>query len=405
MTMNNETKAIKKALKDAGYPVTSCSHGRGTAYSWIEIRIDDYQEVIRNGQKTDQSDDVYKIVRGIIGRTDQVLVSWSKHHLCKECLISNCERYHTPDSCACGGFCDHERSELLEKQHRDFMQRREADKTDPITVEYYNDVVEIRNVSGALFTIPKTRFDDLVIQGKTKDQVFDLLCLEDLEFKKAEKYRKECEATREGLGHPWVYHGDGTRDNIGGPRPEDPVKAPYEVREIKIDDWNGSVFFDSFYSANAWLRKQAEKFPAGGGYSKLNFRVVFGDGQDYSGRLDCKHSSEPDNDLDLFKHILEHLTFYSGRLKKLPDHITHEDYQRILKDTGADKVRQAGEFIDKYLSPRCACGHVFNDRDVSIVEMALPGQDYYDGNMYVMTCTVCGLMTEIREDYIPEVPA
>ena len=39
-TMNQETKAAKKALKDAGIAVTSCKHGTGSVYGWIYVVID-----------------------------------------------------------------------------------------------------------------------------------------------------------------------------------------------------------------------------------------------------------------------------------------------------------------------------------------------------------------------------
>ncbi len=35
-----QTRAIKKALQVAGYPVTNVKHGTGTARSWIHIRLD-----------------------------------------------------------------------------------------------------------------------------------------------------------------------------------------------------------------------------------------------------------------------------------------------------------------------------------------------------------------------------
>ncbi len=34
-----ETKAVKKALADAGFKVSRVGHGRGTACTWLEVRL------------------------------------------------------------------------------------------------------------------------------------------------------------------------------------------------------------------------------------------------------------------------------------------------------------------------------------------------------------------------------
>jgi len=59
---NEETKEIKQALKKAGYPVISCKHGRGTAYCWHDITIDDYRHKIVNGKKIDQYQDPKMVI-------------------------------------------------------------------------------------------------------------------------------------------------------------------------------------------------------------------------------------------------------------------------------------------------------------------------------------------------------
>lgn len=39
MNRREQTKAVKKALQAAGYPVTNVKHGTGTARSWIHIKL------------------------------------------------------------------------------------------------------------------------------------------------------------------------------------------------------------------------------------------------------------------------------------------------------------------------------------------------------------------------------
>jgi len=120
-----DTQKVKKALKAAGYPVTSVTRGTGTASHWIEITIDDYQSVINNqGDMVSQYGAVLSIAKKASGRehleddiqTDLFLVNisvhFTKYRRCRECVISNCREYHTPDSGACGGFCNQEMADI-----------------------------------------------------------------------------------------------------------------------------------------------------------------------------------------------------------------------------------------------------------------------------------------------------
>jgi len=38
-TQRGETKAVKDALKQAGYTVIRVGHGRGTAWGWLDVTI------------------------------------------------------------------------------------------------------------------------------------------------------------------------------------------------------------------------------------------------------------------------------------------------------------------------------------------------------------------------------
>ena len=104
--------------------------------------------------------------------------------------------------------------------------------------------------------------------------------------------------------------------------------------------------FDSFAAA-AWLRSQAATFPATGGYDKHDFKVEFGDGETYEGRLDCKHFSCADADLDVFQHIKSTCVWMAGR-EKYP-HCGEDKYRQFLKHHPDEEIKAYGDFIDKYL--------------------------------------------------------
>jgi hypothetical protein len=107
--------------------------------------------------------------------------------------------------------------------------------------------------------------------------------------------------------------------------------------------------FNSWFDANNWLISQSSTFPGHNeGYDKHDFKVIFDDGVIYEGRLDCKQSTEPDNDLNIHKHIIELCEWYAG-LTKNP-HIGKAKYNEIMKQP--EYVNHANEykkFIITYL--------------------------------------------------------
>jgi hypothetical protein len=116
-----DTQKVKKALKAAGYPVTSVHRDTGTASHWIDITIDDYQSIMNEyGDMESQYGKVLWIAQVASGRehlhddiqTDlfmvNISVNFTKYHKCSECVISNCERWHKPEDCACGSFRNQE---------------------------------------------------------------------------------------------------------------------------------------------------------------------------------------------------------------------------------------------------------------------------------------------------------
>ena len=110
-----DTQKVKKALKAAGYPVTSVTRGKGTASHWIEIEIDDYQGKINDqGEMISQYGDVLWIAQVASGRehlhddsqTDlflvNITVNFKKWRGCNDCVVQ-CDRYRK-DMGACGSF-------------------------------------------------------------------------------------------------------------------------------------------------------------------------------------------------------------------------------------------------------------------------------------------------------------
>lgn len=323
-----DTQRVKKALKAAGYNVISVTRGRGTAYNWIEITIDDYRSIIDdNGNMTDRYGDVMQIAKLASGRQDleddistdlfmvNISVNFKKYHTCSECIVSNCDKYHTPDMGVCGGFVNQAMNEKKKKEHEEYLEEQKRLEKEPIKVTYnpITGTVALQNMVvniGARFTITEDGYNNLVSQGKTNSQIFDHLAYEDTLERKAKEYAKECELNREKLGHPWIYDGSGNRNNIAGWDPNYREKGPHGVKEIIITRAEGSSYlcgipkyFNSFQSASNWLKSQAYSFPKTGGYDKHDFKIVFIDGETYSGRLDCKHFTCSDNDLDLFNHV------------------------------------------------------------------------------------------------------
>ena len=120
-----DTQKVKKALKAAGYPVTSVHRDTGTASHWISITIDDYREKMNErGEMDDHYRKVLWIAQVASGRehlhddiqTDlfmvNISVNFTKYRKCSECVISNCERWHKPEDCACGSFHSQEMANI-----------------------------------------------------------------------------------------------------------------------------------------------------------------------------------------------------------------------------------------------------------------------------------------------------
>jgi hypothetical protein len=133
-----DTLKVKRALKSAGYAVTSVHHDTGTASNWIDITIDDYDEYIdTNGHKQRRYGEVMRIAKIASGRQDlhddistdyfevNINVTFKKYHRCGECLISNCTDYHTPDTCARECFYSREMADWDQKRREKNQEKKE----------------------------------------------------------------------------------------------------------------------------------------------------------------------------------------------------------------------------------------------------------------------------------------
>lgn len=112
---------------------------------------------------------------------------------------------------------------------------------------------------------------------------------------------------------------------------------PREIKTIKITRVEGPYeltgkeqTFSGWEEATAWLKSQAHTFPTTGGYDKHDFTIEWVDGITYNGRLDCKASEMDDNDLDIYEHVKQFVTFHAG-LAKNP-WMGKERYHKFLND-------------------------------------------------------------------------
>lgn len=103
---------------------------------------------------------------------------------------------------------------------------------------------------------------------------------------------------------------------------------------------------DVWVSANRTLREWSYRVEPGGGYDKVDFRVTFQDGLEYTGTVELPH---PDTGRAprLDDHIRQHLLTYSGRQK--PFGMTEEGYQGLLKFyTKPEDQVECARILDTY---------------------------------------------------------
>jgi len=104
---------------------------------------------------------------------------------------------------------------------------------------------------------------------------------------------------------------------------------------------------DCWTAARQHLFRQSTTFPAEGGYDKHDFVVTFTDGNTYEGRLDCKHASCGDPDLNVANHVRGYQEFYAGT--RCPAYMSQERYDEFLSQNGHSQ--EAEDFLANYEVP------------------------------------------------------
>ena len=116
-----------------------------------------------------------------------------------------------------------------------------------------------------------------------------------------------------------------------------------------IEECDKPVTVSSFQEAQAVLTKWGHTAPKNGGYDKVDFSVVWQDGEHYNGRYDMVYGGRESDEATLASHIHDYLTFLSGTRK--PDHMTEQDYQnciaRHVKDN-PNHIQEVNDFLEKY---------------------------------------------------------
>jgi hypothetical protein len=129
-----------------------------------------------------------------------------------------------------------------------------------------------------------------------------------------------------------------------------PVKAITINRaEGLIEECGKPVTVATFAEAQAVLIKWGQTAPKGGGYDKVDFSVVWEDGEHYKGRYDMVYGGMESDGATLASHISDYLTFLTGSRK--PDHMKEQDYRnciaRYVKEN-PNHIKEITDFLAKY---------------------------------------------------------
>lgn len=134
---------------------------------------------------------------------------------------------------------------------------------------------------------------------------------------------------------------------------ETETKKKIGVERIEITRAKGpSVFcgktkvYRSWKDARVGLAMDNRTYPGPGqGYDKHDFKVVFQDGEIYSGRLDVKQYVCQDNDQDVQRHVREFVAFYAGLFEPLWMQKKPGLYQETIKGENQEEYRA---WLEKY---------------------------------------------------------
>lgn len=129
------------------------------------------------------------------------------------------------------------------------------------------------------------------------------------------------------------------------------VKTKIGVKEITITRAEGlsrlcgiTRKYDSWEAARKGMPLFNGTYPEPGqGYDKHDFRVIFEDGETYTGRLDVKQLAAVDNDQDVKQHVRDFIQFYTGKLRPL--WMTQAQYEQALE--GVNRQEYV-DFLEKY---------------------------------------------------------
>lgn len=112
----------------------------------------------------------------------------------------------------------------------------------------------------------------------------------------------------------------------------------YKAVKITIDRAEGPSNLcgpKTFEGPNVWAQAQrcideiCETAPKTGGYDKTDFKVIFADGEEYTGRIDLSHPSYEKRDItNLADHIAQHCHFHLGLWR--PSHMSVDQYRDFL---------------------------------------------------------------------------
>jgi len=111
----------------------------------------------------------------------------------------------------------------------------------------------------------------------------------------------------------------------------------------------GEHLVASFETADAILRKWARTAPKWEGYNKVDFRVIWEDGEIYEGRYDLVHQDT--TRADLAGHMKDFCSFHGGLW--CPPHMKKKVYEEFMErqeqDPDAPKRMEFVRFLEKYV--------------------------------------------------------
>jgi len=102
----------------------------------------------------------------------------------------------------------------------------------------------------------------------------------------------------------------------------------------------------SLNEADEVLRRWARTAPKTGGYHKIDFQILWADGETYTGRYDLKYEDTTKSNL-IGSQVQHYLAFHAGIF--CPQHLSREQYEAYLERFGGEeKKAEAMKFLHDY---------------------------------------------------------